>query len=61
MAFVLGILALRRIKTQPERLKGRGMALAGIIIPSVAMVVGLIVLFIKVIDFILSGEKLLPF
>ena len=61
VAFVLGILALRRIKTQPERLKGRGMALAGIIIPSVAMVVGLIVLFIYLIDLILSGEKLLPF
>ena len=40
--------------------KGRGMALAGIIIPSVAMVVGLIVLFIYLIDFILSGEKLGP-
>ncbi len=61
MALVFGILSLKRIKAEPKRLKGRGMALAGIIIPSVAMVVGLIVLFIKVIDFILSGEKLLPF
>ena len=32
VAFVLGILALRRIKTQPERLKGRGIALAGMIL-----------------------------
>ncbi|MEY3167614.1 MAG: hypothetical protein RLZZ343_1417 [Actinomycetota bacterium] len=61
MALVFGILSLKKIKAEPKRLKGRGMALAGIIIPSVAMVVGLIVLFIKVIDFILSGEKLLPF
>ena len=61
VAFVLGILSLKRIKAEPKRLKGRGMALAGIIIPSVAMVVGLIVLFIYLIDLILSGEKLLPF
>ena len=60
MALVFGILSLKRIKAEPERLKGRGMALAGIIIPSVAMVVGLIVLFIYLIDFILSGEKLGP-
>ena len=55
MALVFGILSLKRIKAEPKRLKGRGMALAGIIIPSVAMVVALIVLFIKVIDFIRSG------
>ena len=61
MALVFGILSLKRIKAEPKRLKGRGMALAGIIIPSVAMVVGLIVLFIYLIDLILSGEKLLPF
>jgi len=36
-AFVLGILSLKRIKAEPERLKGRGMALAGIIIPSLAI------------------------
>ena len=41
VAFVLGILALKRIKAEPERLKGRGMALAGMIlgaIPIVALV-----------------------
>ena len=37
VAFVLGILALRRIKTQPERLKGRGMALAGMILGAVIL------------------------
>ena len=32
VAFVLGILALKRIKAEPGRLKGRGMALAGMIL-----------------------------
>ena len=32
LAFVLGILALKRIKAEPGRLKGRGMALAGMIL-----------------------------
>jgi len=41
-AFVLGILSLKRIKAEPERLKGRGMALAGIIIP--ALLIGLLLL-----------------
>ena len=60
MALVFGILSLKRIKAEPKRLKGRGMALAGIIIPSVAMVVGLIALFIFLIDFIRSGGPDLP-
>ncbi len=60
MALVFGILSLKRIKAEPKRLKGRGMALAGIIIPSVAMVVGLIALFIFLIDLILSGGPDLP-
>ena len=60
VALVLGIVALIRIKAQPKRLKGRGMALAGIIIPSVAMVVGLIVLFIYLIDLVRSGGPDLP-
>ena len=34
-AFVLGILALRRIKAEPKRLKGRGMALAGMILGAI--------------------------
>jgi len=42
VAFVLGIVALRRIKTQPERLKGRGIALAGMILG--ALSIGLFVL-----------------
>ena len=53
VAFVLGILALKRIKAEPERLKGRGMALAGMIIPPLFILV-------LIIDFILSGETL-PF
>ena len=60
MALVFGILSLKRIKAEPERFKGRGMALAGIIIPSVAMVVGLVVLFIYLIDLIRSGGPDLP-
>ena len=32
MAFVLGILSLKRIKAEPKKLKGRGMALAGMIL-----------------------------
>ena len=39
LAFVLGILALRRIKTQPERLKGRGMALAGMILGALPLLI----------------------
>ena len=42
VALVLGIVAFIRIKTQPKRLKGRGMALAGIIIPS--LLIGLLLL-----------------
>jgi len=53
LAFVLGILALKRIKAEPGRLKGRGMALAGMIIPPLFILV-------LIIDFILSGETL-PF
>jgi len=41
-AFVLAILSLRRIKAEPERLKGRGMALAVLIIPS--LLIGLLLL-----------------
>ena len=58
VAFVLGILALKRIKAEPERLKGRGMALAGIIIPLLFIPVVMLVLIIKAI---LSGEPLMPF
>ena len=54
LAFVLGILALRRIKAEPKRLKGRGMALAGMIIPPLFILV-------LIIKFILSGEPLVPF
>ena len=53
MALVFGILSLKRIKAEPERLKGRGMALAGMIIPPLFILV-------LIIDFILSGEKLGP-
>ncbi len=42
LAFVLAILSLRRIKAEPERLKGRGMALAVLIIPS--LLIGLLLL-----------------
>ncbi len=35
VATVLGIVALIRIKTQPERLKGGGMALAGMILGAI--------------------------
>ena len=42
MALVFGILSLKRIKAEPKRLKGRGMALAGIIIP--ALLIGLLLL-----------------
>ena len=55
MALAFGILSLKRIKAEPERLKGRGMALAGIIIPSVAMIVLLVGLFIYLIDLVRSG------
>ena len=58
LAFVLGILALKRIKAEPKRLKGRGMALAGMIIPLLFIPVVILVLIIKAI---LSGEPLMPF
>ena len=35
VAFVLGILSLKRIKAEPKRLKGRGMALAGMILGAI--------------------------
>ncbi len=38
LAFVLGILALKRIKAEPGRLKGRGMALAGMILGGIDVV-----------------------
>ncbi len=53
VALVLGIVAFIRIKAHPKRLKGRGMALAGMIIPPLFILV-------PIIDFILSGETL-PF
>ena len=58
VALVLGIVAFIRIKTQPKRLKGRGMALAGMIIPLLFIPVVILVLIIKAI---LSGEPLMPF
>ena len=47
LAFVLGILALRRIKAEPKRLKGRGMALAGMIIPPLLILVSFIKWFLS--------------
>ena len=46
-AFVLGILSLKRIKAEPERLKGRGMALAGMIIPPLFIIVSIIMWFLS--------------
>ena len=60
MALVFGILSLKRIKAEPESLKGRGIALVGIIIPSVAMIVLLVGLFIYLIDLVRSGGPDLP-
>ena len=37
VAFVLGILSLKRIKAEPKRLKGRGMALAGMILGAIPL------------------------
>ncbi len=53
MALVFGILSLKRIKAEPKRLKGRGMALAGIIIPP-------LFILMSIIKWFLSGETL-PF
>ena len=36
-AFVLGILSLKRIKDEPKRLKGHGMALAGMILGAIPL------------------------
>ncbi|MEY3167613.1 MAG: hypothetical protein RLZZ343_1416, partial [Actinomycetota bacterium] len=38
-AFVLAILSLRRIKAEPERLKGRGMALTGMILGALPLLI----------------------
>ena len=46
-AFVLGILSLKRIKDEPKRLKGRGMALAGMIIPPLFILVSFIKWFLS--------------
>ena len=47
LAFVLGILSLKRIKAEPKRLKGRGMALAGMIIPPLFIIVSIIMWFLS--------------
>ena len=47
MALVFGILSLKRIKAEPERLKGRGMALAGMIIPPLFILVSFIKWFLS--------------
>ena len=47
VAFVLGILALKRIKAEPGRLKGRGMALAGMIIPPLLIILFILVLIVS--------------
>ena len=49
-AFVLGILSLKRIKAEPERLKGRGMDLAGIIIPPLAILAFFAVFYFALSD-----------
>ena len=46
-AFVLGILSLKRIKAEPKRLKGHGMALAGMIIPPLFILVSVIKWFLS--------------
>ena len=46
VAFVLGILALKRIKAEPGRLKGRGMALAGVIIPPLQIILFILALIV---------------
>jgi len=46
VAFVLGILALKRIKAEPERLKGRGMALAGMIIPPLQIILAILLVIV---------------
>jgi len=47
LAFVFGILSLKRIKAEPKRLKGRGMALAGMIIPPLFILVSIIKWFLS--------------
>ena len=47
MALVFGILSLKRIKAEPKRLKGRGMALAGMIIPPLFILVSFIKWFLS--------------
>ena len=53
VAFVLGNIARKRIKDQPERLKGHGIALAGMILGAIPIValVAFFVYFLFMISF----------
>ena len=60
-AFVLGILSLKRIKAEPERLKGRGMALAGMILGAIPLV-ALVSFFVFILGYIVvNGGLDMPF
>ena len=55
-AFVLGILSLKRIKDEPKRLKGHGMALAGMILGAIPLA-----FFVFILGYIVvNGELDLP-
>ena len=61
MALVFGILSLKRIKAEPERLKGRGMALAGMILGAIPLV-ALVSFFVFILGYIVvNGGLDMPF
>ena len=61
MALVFGILSLKRIKSEPERLKGRGMALAGMILGAIPLV-ALVSFFVFILGYIVvNGGLDMPF
>jgi hypothetical protein len=49
--FVLGIIGLSNIKKNPGKYRGRGKAIAAIVIPAVLFVLGIIVLALLILAF----------
>lgn len=48
MAIILGILSIRRIKQEPSRYCGQGMAITGIVLGSISTIFLIVTLYIKI-------------
>lgn len=48
MAIIFGVLAIKRIKKEPEKYGGQGFAIAGIILGSIALMFGIVYAIIRI-------------